>query len=177
MSDIRDQQSAAPPSRQPQFGLRTMLAWVTALSAGCWLMVSLSAAWAVGALLIGLVLFAHVAGNSLGHQLRARSGARHGFVGNRSRSTSATQAAGHFPTSPLQQQRPLHWLMFVLAGLGAAVGGAAGGAALLALYPERLTVWRLAAAAIATGVIGALTGFATGTFWLVILRAWRDATR
>lgn len=164
--------------KPPQFHLRTMLIGVALICVLLVVMVSIGMFWAMGLLLLILLILAHVVGNSLGTQLRDQG----------SRVTTAEADANKLPpidipavwqrpsAGRMQEKRPIGWLLIALSVVGAIASGVIGGLAISSLYWDKIGIGAIAIAALASGVIGGMGAFAMGAFIDMMRRALREAT-
>ncbi len=124
------------------------------------------AGWSL--LLFALAVFAHVAGNSLGTQLRdATDNAR-----LRERSMEQPTQPHHFAErTHLAHRVQLRWPMLVLTLICAIIGSFLGGSFLAEVNAAQATTANLALAYGSCGVLGAILGFGASMFLKVVLEA------
>jgi hypothetical protein len=159
----------------PRFTLRTLLLAVTL--AGCLfgVMQALGTLWSMGMLMILCLVFAHVAGNSLGTSLRDHA----------TRQAAAERSdtlADHRPPTKLDvtiphqltQRARLNRVTLVMAGGGAIAGGALGATVSAFVYPEA-GVAAVGLGLVSAAVLGALVGFAASSFVSVARAALGEA--
>lgn len=173
------QDDVRPGLRPPQFGLRTMLAFVAIVCA----LLAVSRL-VEGYTMLVIVFFllsiaAHVAGNAIGTRLRDNENRPGG------RSTAANDAAdaevlttAHFaPTTKLSRNQALGLTVIVCVGVGVVVGGAVGGWLLAWAVGEKATWANMSLGIGAFGVIGGFLGFLTSSFLKVLITANIEAWR
>ena len=167
------------PLKPPQFRLRTMLVGVALICALLVVMVSIGMFWAMGLLMLVLLVGAHVVGNSLGTQLRDH-GSRQTAVVNDPNKLSTSDPALQTWQRPsagrMQEKRPVGWLLIALSAVGAIVSGIVGGLSISSLYWNQIGPAAIAIATLASGVIGGMGIFLTGSFVDMVQRVWREAT-
>jgi hypothetical protein len=163
--------SPLPP---PRFSLRTLLLAVTTCGLFCgafwWFPPAVVAAGA----LVGLMVAAHVLGNSLGTQLRDRAAPRPPKL---SREQEQEAASGYAPATHLGDRGSLSWVMLLPTGGGALVAIIAGCWWIESTYHIGFDLAGLAVAALAFGVLGGLAAFALATFSQVLAVAFWQALR
>lgn len=163
-----------PPLPPPRFSLRTLLLGVTACGLFCgafwWFSPSVVAAAAV----LGLMIAAHVVGNSMGTTLRDRAAQRPDFL---SREQAEAAAAGRAPTTHLGHRGAMSWLVLVPTGVGALLAVIAGCWWIESTYHLGFDVAGLAVAASAFAVLGGLAAFGLATFSQVLAVAILQALR
>jgi hypothetical protein len=160
-----------PPARWPQFHLRTLMLAVT----GCCVLLGLTKE--IGPLAsVGLCFFLalvglHVAGNAIGTSLRQEV--------NRELAAERPQpvapARERVATSPsrLRERTPLGWMVLLLTGVGAALGGSLG--SLAYAYWTDVNTAGLIVGSISAAILGGFFGFLASSFSKIIFRAWRQA--
>jgi hypothetical protein len=162
------------PLPPPRYSLRTLLLGVTLccvfFGSFWWLSPSLIAAGSA----VGLMIAAHVLGNSMGTQLRDRAGPRRRSPDARE---SADVSAGHAPQTHLGQRSELGWGMILLTAAGALVGIIGGCWWMESTYHIGFDLSGLAVAATAFGVLAGFASFALATFSQVLLAAFWQALR
>lgn len=164
--------SPPPPLPPPRFSLRTLLLAVTAAGVFFGLFWWFSPLVVVGWAMVALMIAAHVAGNSLGTNLRDRASKRR--PPNDPDHTISVQQA---PVSHLGERWSLGWGMLLptaTGGLAAMVGGCFW---MEQVYHLGLDVYGLAVAAAAFGIIGGIASFAVATFSQVLAVAFWQALR
>jgi hypothetical protein len=166
-----------PGLRPPQFRLRTLLAAIAVLCALLSLLTSLSAYGAFAAILFVLAVLAHLAGATLGHQLRDNGGHPQPAGQNKREPRWLVQEADFAPATKLSQRRRPGILILVLTVLGTAAGGTGGAIALLLLYRDRATAWSVGSGSCAFAVLGGIGAFVVASFALEVLSAMWEAQR
>jgi ABC-type antimicrobial peptide transport system permease subunit len=160
----------------PRFSLRTLLLIVTV--AGCLfgVMSVLGTLWSMGMLMILCLIFAHVAGNSLGTTLRDQA-TRHAAEERRERLlTNPIVAARHEAPAPSQLTKSsrLNRVTLVMTAGGAIAGGALGGTLSADLYPEA-GIAALVLGVVSAAVLGGFVGFTVSAFVSVARAALGEA--
>ena len=169
----------------PQFKLRTLLLAMAAICGLLTVMVAIGMAWALGLLMLVLLVGAHVAGNAIGTQLRDGTDQSPGTTATAVDpfsvlSTAQISAATEWKsikTSRMQEKLPISWMFLLLAAAGAIAGGIFGGLLVFSLYGEQLSWVSASIAIIALGIIGGIATFVIGTFIDMARRVWSDAAR
>jgi hypothetical protein len=165
--------------KPPQFRLRTMLLGVALVCVLLVVMISIGMFWAMGLLMLILLIVAHVVGNSLGTQLRDH-GSRITTAAEDPNKLSATAVSAQPWQRPLagrmQEKEPVGWLLIALSVIGAIASGIVGGLAISSLYWDKIGAGGIVIATLAAGVIGGMAVFLTGTFIDMVRRVWREAT-
>ena len=153
--------------------------WFVALLCAVFaLMGTVGALGAAALILFVLAVIAHVAGNSLGTQLRASGDRTHANrAGGKPVPRETLTDKDYAPKSKLAERYSLGIVIVVLTSLGAILGAGAGGLGLALLNWERLTWPSLVVAGIACGVLGGLIGFCTSSFVHVLFDAQLQALR
>ena len=163
-----------PPLPPPRFSLRTLLLGVTACGLFCgafwWFSPSIVA---LGALL-GLMIAAHVIGNSMGTHLRDRAAPRPPVISRKQRDEAA---AGRAPTTHLGDYGSLSWLILAPTAAGALLAMLWGCWWIESTYHLGFDVAGLAVAGSAFAVLGGLASFAVATFSQVLAVAIWQAMR
>lgn len=163
-----------PPLPPPRFSLRTLLLGVTACALFCgafwWFSPSVVA---LGALL-GLMIAAHVIGNSMGTQLRDRAVPRPAVISRQQRDEAA---AGRAPTTHLGDHGSSSWLLLVPTAAGALLAMIGGCWWIELEYHIGFDIAGLAVAGSAFAVLGGLASFALTTFTQVLATAFWQALR
>lgn len=165
--------------KPPQFRLRTMLIGVAFICVTLVVMVSIGMFWAMGLLMLILLIAAHIVGNSLGTQLRD-----HGSQLSKVEEVPKKLSASPISVPPwprpaggrMQQKQPIGWLLIALGVVGTIASGIVGGLSISSLYWEQIGAGAIAIATLASGVIGGMAIFVTGTFVDMVQRVWREAT-
>ncbi len=162
----------------PRFTLRTLLLIVTL--AGCLfgVMSALGTMWSMGMLMILCLIFAHVAGNSLGTTLRDQA-TRHAADERRERLLANPIALAR-PEAPvpgqLTKSSRLNRVTLLMTAGGAIVGGAFGGTLSARLYPEA-GIAALVLGVVSAAVLGGFVGFTVSAFISVARAALGEALR
>lgn len=127
-------------------------------------------------ILFVLTIAAHVAGNSLGTQLRD-NGDKPQIVDGPSPQKRRRSGANDFaPPSQLHQRSTLGKPIFITTGVGIVAGAALGGYGLVSLM-EHPTIVTIAFGITASGVLGGIWTFAASSFLHVTSGAIRQASR
>lgn len=166
-----------PPGLPP---LRFSLAALLLTTAGiCLLLGAMIYAGPLGAfalLLFALSVLAHVAGNSIGTFLRDTGGRSLPDDLPPVRSMRARPGPADFAeATELRGTADLSATLVVAAGVGAAAGALGGGGLLCWANWDRLTLFNVAAGALAFAIIGAIGGCFVGCFVRVGLAALRQS--
>jgi len=179
-------QKRSDKSRQlnpPQFRLKTMLLGVGMLCALLTVMVAVGMAWALGLLMLVLLIAGHVAGNALGTQLRDGALPNEPYqpdvadpVGDPPHSSPVDLSWNSPQTGRMQKKMPVGWLWIGLTVAGAIGGGILGGLLFHGLYGVRAGLAPISAAILASAILTAMAVFLTGTFIDMVHRVWREAT-
>ncbi|REK08617.1 MAG: hypothetical protein DWQ37_19965 [Planctomycetota bacterium] len=157
--------------KPPQFRLRTLLL-ATSVAAGMLaLFAAVGAIWTAAILFFGVLISAHVIGNSLGTRLRDGAVTR---PPARPVKASPTPRREYHAPSRLTQRARLHWITLVISLGGALAGAHFGGSALAASYPEASTSAIVVGYA-SSGVLGGFAGFAVSSFVAVVRQALWEA--
>ncbi len=162
----------------PRFSLRTLLLVVTV--AGCLfgVMSALGTIWSMGMLIILCLVFAHVAGNSLGTTLRDQA-TRQAADERRERLLASPITAAR-PEAPvpgqLTKSSRLNRVTSVMTAGGAIAGGAFGGTLSARLYPEA-GIAALVLGVASAAVLGGFVGFTVSAFISVARAALGEALR
>ena len=166
--------SPRPLLKPPQFRLRTLMLAFAALGVLFALANSLSPYAIFGLILLLLAIVAHVAGNSIGTQLRK--------IGDfpseeEARASRKPEKIVFAPASRLSQKTSLGWTVLVVVFFSAMIGAVFGGLLFWHVLGARATWANLSLGIFAFTVIGAFLGFLSGSFLQVILTAQREAAR
>ncbi len=157
----------------PQFSVASLLAGVT-LVAFVLALSDVIGAYGTFWLVIFLVaVFAHIAGNALGHQLRANGHA----PGDSSTRPPGSVDVEYAPRTQLGDRSSIgHWV--VAATFVGALGGAIGGGYWLThSLGDQFTVSSLLVALVAFAVLGGIWSFLSVGFLYVLIGAWRQSSR
>jgi hypothetical protein len=176
-SKIQNPKSPGPPGlRPPQFGLRTLLLAVTLcamlLAASQWL-----SAWTIaGLVLLGLSIFAHVAGNAIGTRLRELGGhpGRKEIDSPAERMRAQAQFA---PVTKLGQRHTLGWPIVIATFAGLIAGGVGGGVWTLLTSRGTLELAAVGVGVISFAALGGILAFGVAGFTQVLLGAIWQAMR
>jgi membrane protein implicated in regulation of membrane protease activity len=160
--------------RPPQFGLRTMLIGVTALSVLFALFTPLGALrWAALMLFVSLILL-HVVGNALGTRLRDRR-LRESDDDNANDRPEASLAPVIAPARRLQENTVVRRPWLIAAAVCATIFGVVGGIGIATVVGEKLTPAGLVLGVGSSAVIGGFFGFMACSLWSVARTALREA--
>jgi hypothetical protein len=163
-----------PPLPPPRYSLRTLLLAVTAcglfFGAFWWFSPSIVVCGAA----LGLMIAAHVLGNSMGTSLRDRATPR---LAQLTHEQKQEAFAGRAPTTHLGDRGALSWLMIVPTGLGALLAMIVGCWWIESTYHLGFDLAGLAVEASAFAVLGGLAAFALATFSQVLGTAIWQAMR
>ena len=163
-----------PPLPPPRYSLRALLLAVTACGLFCGAFWWLSPSVVVLGALLGLMIAAHVIGNSMGTQLRDRAVPRPTVISLRQRDEAA---AGRAPTTHLGDHGSPSWLLLVPTAVGALLAMFAGCWWIESTYHIGFDIAGLAVAGSAFAVLGGLATFAVTTFTQVLATAFWQALR
>jgi hypothetical protein len=162
-----------PLPRPPQFGMRTLLAFVTLCCVLLGLAGLLGHLWALAISWLVLMTAAHVAGNVWGTRLNRRP--------RQSPEEGDWPQPGDTPivvcpaATRLQERAALGWTMVGVSIVCAVAGGALGTAALWFVGWGRIGYPSLIVGGVSAAVIGGFVGFLASSFLEVLLRAWSEA--
>jgi uncharacterized membrane protein YeaQ/YmgE (transglycosylase-associated protein family) len=157
--------------KRPQFGLRTLMLAVTGCCVLLGLMKEIGPLASVGLCFFLALVCLHVAGNAIGTSLRQEA--------NRELAAKCPQpvapARERVATSPsrLRERTPLGWMVLLLTGIGAALGGSLG--SLAYAYWTDVNTAGLIVGSISAAILGGFFGFLASSFSKIIFRAWRQA--
>jgi hypothetical protein len=159
------------PARWPQFRLRTLMLAVTGCCVLFELMKEIGPLPSVGLCFVLVLVGLHVAGNAIGTTVRDETS--RGLAAERPQpATPALKRTANSP-SRLRERTPLGSMVFVLTGLGAALGGSLG--SLAYAYWTDVNFAGLIVGSISAAILGGFFGFLTSSFSKMIFRAWRQA--
>ena len=164
----------------PRFRLSTLFGVMTGISL---VLATYTGFGGFAASMVGLLIlaiFAHVAGNWLGTQLRELGDQSRGAGQGRlspHRHERVVQSHEFAAATQLGDQQPISWWVKLTVMVGAIGGGLMGGALLIFWNAEKLNFLGLLFGSIAFAVLGAIWSFALGAFIHVGWNAWRQAAR
>jgi hypothetical protein len=165
--------------KPPQFRLSSMLIGVALICVLLVVMVSIGMFWAMGLLMLILLIVAHVVGNSLGTQLRDHGSrlTKDEENPNRLSRVGSSATAWQRPSAGrMQEKQPIGWLLIALSVVGAIASGVVGGLSISSLYWDKIGAGAIAIATLASGIIGGMAVFLTGNFIDMVQRVLREAT-
>jgi len=137
----------------------------------------LSSAAVGAAVLFGLCVFAHVAGNAIGTQLR-KNGDTPIPADERAKGKKQKLTAESFaPVSRLSNHHPMASTVLVTTAVGAICGGLFGGGVLFWLYWAELDFLGAFIGFAATCFIGGIAGFSIGGFVHALFGASHEAVK
>lgn len=159
----------------PQFGMRSLMAFVSVCCALAALAGIVGRLWAIAIGWLVLMVAVHVAANAWGSRLRVRRGAKD----HEESSTPPMHSCGALPqTGPnrLRNRTPLGWGMVAASSICGTGGGLLGVSAFWFIgWDHRYS--SLAVAGISAAVLGAFLGFLASSFVEVAMGAWLEASR
>lgn len=164
-----DDEPFRPGLTAPQFGTRELLAFVFFIAIGLAALKVLDPMVSAGLILLGLCIFAHVAGNAVGMKLRD------GGPAPKSESSAPLRSSDYAPTTRLSLHKRLGRLTLVFTILGAVIGATGGGGLLAFVNWENITLANMSLATTSCAVLGGLFGFWLSSFLQVFLQAWAEA--
>jgi hypothetical protein len=157
-----------------QFGLRSLLVFVTV----CCMLLALPSVmgqlWALGATWLVLLIAVHVAANAWGTRLRKPGGPATAAIEERPLHPETVVFA---PTSRLRQRSSLSWLRFAASAVLACLAGAFAVYLMVMLDLQHIGYGSIAVAGVSAAIIGGLLGFLGSSFLEEALRSWNEATR
>jgi hypothetical protein len=166
-----------PGLRPPQFSLRTLLLAVTLLAIIFALFNVLPPLVMAGLIFLLITIFAHVAGNAIGTQLResssryaAEQARRHIHVAGNQEPTPVAA-----PQTQLSRRQSLGWPVLAATGAGIVAGGSGGGLWTAYASGPQVAALNIIVGAIAFAVLGGLAAFLTFSFAQVGIGALRQA--
>ena len=137
----------------PQFGLKEMFAFMGFVAIGLVGLQILDPVVSAGLLLLGLCIFAHVAGNALGMKLRD------GRPTQKTEASKPLQSSDYAPVTRLSLHQRLGKMTLVFTVLGAVLGAVGGGGLLAVVNWTHATIANVSLAALSCSVLGGLFGF------------------
>jgi hypothetical protein len=164
-------------ARPPQFGLRTLLLTVTALSILFAVFAAVGPMWSAMLAMVFSLVGLHVAGNALGTRLRddaPRLVEIDKPVGTED--PAPLQMAPEFPAATrLQEHASIDYHCWIAAAAGALLGASIGGICVAGLVGERLTLPGLLLGITSSAMLGGLFCFLASSLFLVARTAWQEA--
>ena len=154
----------------PRFGLKELFGFVALVAMGLVALQVLDPLVSAALILLGLCLFAHVAGNALGTRLRDG-----GPTPPQSRPSPPLQSGHYAPATRLGLHQRLGRAILICTALGAVVGAGGGGTALAMINWENVTLANMSLAAASSAVLGGLFGFWLGSFLQIAFQALAEA--
>ena len=157
----------------PRFRLATLLIVLSIICAGLAALRVVDPLMAAVATLFGLAIFAHVAGNSWGTQLRQNS----------SRATKRHNSPESLPLRPAPRTKlALHtrlgWLTLIVTAIGVITGGICGGWLLLwLLRGQPVTLLSMGVGVTSFATLGGFVGFWTSSLLTILTEAIVQAHR
>ena len=174
-----EEPSRHPALEPPRFGLKSLFLIVTLMAAAIALWQRVGPTAGIASLLVSLVVFAHVAGNLIGSQLRDRSTKHVANLHQRRPNLSrrSVRPEEFAPVTQLSHRAPLGGCMILMTVVGGVAGAIAGGILLWRIHPETATVATVGVGSLATGVLGGFWAFWTISLLQVLSGAWWQAHR
>lgn len=157
--------------KAPQFGTRELLAFIAFVAITIVALQVLDPLVSAGLILLGLCIFAHVAGNAVGMRLRDAG------PSPESQTSSALQASDYAPATRLSLHQRLGRMTITFTALGSIFGAIGGGTLLAVLNWENITIANMSLAIISCAILGGFLGFVMSSFLQVFLQAWAEAHR
>jgi hypothetical protein len=164
-SKIRNPKSAS--LRPPQFGLRTMLALITACAALLALLQWLHPAAVALLGFLAISIFCHVAGNAIGTRLR-QIGDNCDPLAARPRAIVPPAQHDFAPATPLSRRQGLGWMIIVATSVGIASGAVGGGLWTFLTSRGQADISNVAVGVIAFAFLGGMAAFAVFAFVQVL---------
>lgn len=163
-------------TRPPQFGLRTLLIGMTAISIVFAVFVAVGPMWSALLALAFSLVGLHVAGNALGTRLR-EDASHLEFTPTTTVDRDALLAIlPEIPTAQrLQEKTAVDRCWWVAAAFGALLGSAIGGFCIKAFAGPKLTLPGMLLGIVSSAVLGGMLFFIVSSAITVARRAWREA--
>lgn len=162
--------------RWPQFGMRTLFAFVTACCVLFALVGLMGQLWALAVGWMVLMTAVHVAANAWGIRLRqGRRVAALDETGEAPRRGELPPPLAFVPATRLRERASFSWLRVAVSVFLAIVSGIAGSGLLWLVAWGHIDYGSLSIAGISAAVIGCILGFLISSFLEVSLRAWWEA--
>jgi len=164
-------------TRPPQFGLRTMLIGMTAVSAVFGVFVAVGPMWSAMLALTFSLIGLHVAGNALGTQLSERPHAVSNELPRLSTGEPVESVAipRFVPAKSLQANTSIERRWWIGALIGAVLGAIIGGLLIANLVGNKLTLAGLLLGISSSSVLGGFLFFMAISVWTVARTALREA--
>lgn len=174
-ADTKDPPKPHRGLRPPQFRLSTLLVAVAILCLGLSLTKLISPLLTAAICLLLLAVFAHIAGNAIGMQLRSHGDIDLGAEDFHEAPTTRTEIKNAPPTSLRNHTRlglttVIPTVVFAIAGAATATWG-------LIQYSDQPTVLNIGLGAISAAVLGGLLGFWLSSLANIVLEAVIQAHR
>jgi hypothetical protein len=164
-------------ARPPQFGLRTLLLAITALSVVFAVFAAVGPMWSAMLALAFSLIGLHVVGNALGTRLREEAPHRINLeTPVDAEPLPPLQLAGEIPAARrLQEHASIDFRCWIAAAFGAVLGASLGGICVAWMVGQRLTLSGLLVGIASSAVLGGLFCFMASSLFLVARTAWREA--
>ncbi len=181
MADLSQPDSIRPVHlpRWPQFGMRSLFAFVTVCCVLFALAGVMGQLWALAVAWLILMTAVHVAGNVWGNRLRSAHGADRDLEAsiNAPWRNSRPAAIPCASANRLRERAALGWTRVVVSTLLALLGGGLGAGLLWVVGWGRMNYGSLLVGGVSAAVLGGFLGFLASSFLEVALRAWSEALR
>lgn len=172
VADRNQSLSARRSLRPPQFGLRTLLALVTACGILLALREWLDLRVIVVLVFLALCVFGHVVGNAIGTRLRQIGDSPDAMPPEESRPTRLPPKPQDFaPATHLSRRQSLGWAIIIASSVGATSGAIGGGLWTFLVAHGQAGPLEIVIGVIAFSVLGGLAAFAVFGFAQVLLGA------